>query len=428
MQPGLREALVLDKAKFDSFFSADIMKFQDNDGRSITRPFVFCSNFVGFVQEIAALSGLDVSDLVLKVGLDGGKGHLKMILTIYDPNMILSIGSGGRVTRDAGIGSGDDYSMLGRKKIHIIAIAPKTPENSVNLQIFYDMVGVNHLDYKQTGDFKALNILTGLMSCSSLHGCCYCEASRTSSQWSDGGARLRTAGNILDNVAKLKMLSDGDRSKAKGVSANCVETPIIFDENDDPESSVLMKCPPPALHLKLSLNHLLKELSKVWAPVLDWLTSKHIVLEPYFGGQTLEGNDCNKVLKNLDSLMEVLPSKFSSFMDTLLAFRDVNDSCFGFILDPFYKQILAKFTDSYKKLREQFGISITNKIHVICTHLEVFFNLVGRGLGEFSEQETENAHSSFDSMLDRYRVKDIQSDVYHTQYFKAVMNFNANNV
>ena len=125
-----------------------------------------------------------------------------------------------------------------------------------------------------------------------------------------------------------------------------------------------MKCPPPALHLKLSLNHLLKELSKVWAPVLDWLTSNHIVLEPYFGGQTLEGNDCNKVLKNLDSLMKVLPSKFSSFMDALLAFRDVNDSCFGFILDPFYKQILAKFTDNYKKLREQFGISITNNMYL----------------------------------------------------------------
>ena len=82
---------MLDKAKFDSFFRADIMKFQDNDGRSITRPFVFCSDFVGFIQEIAALRGLDVSDLVLKVGLDGGKGHLKMILTIYDPNMIISI-------------------------------------------------------------------------------------------------------------------------------------------------------------------------------------------------------------------------------------------------------------------------------------------------------------------------------------------------
>jgi hypothetical protein len=41
------------------------------------------------VRELAKLRGLSVSDLVLKVGIDGGKGHLKMILSLYEPDNLL---------------------------------------------------------------------------------------------------------------------------------------------------------------------------------------------------------------------------------------------------------------------------------------------------------------------------------------------------
>ena len=203
---------------------------------------------------------------------------------------------------------------------------------------------------------------------------------------------------------------------------------MIFDENADPTTTVLLQCPPPSLHLKLSLNHLLKELTKVWPPLLTWLASKHIVLEPYHGGRTLEGNDCNKVLRNLDSLGTVMPANLLVFLETLESFRDVVDSCFGFLLDPYYKLVLAKFRDKFSVLQKMFNVSMTNKLHIISTHVEDFCDQVGRGLGEYSEQETENAHSAFEMIWDRYRVRDLNSKVYHVNYFKAVMNFNSNNV
>ena len=429
VDPSLRDRLIKDKQQLDSFFSVGNIEFSDNEGKSIARPFVYCSDIVGFVHELAKQRNLNMGDLVVKVGLDGGKGHLKMILSMYDPSGVLgNTGDVSRVTREQGIGSGEDYSLLGRKKVIILAIAPNTPENYTNLQIFYDMVGINQLAYKQTGDLKAFNILLGLMACSSLSGCCYCEAKRSSSEWKEGGGKLRTAGNMGENVNNFQQLGGGDKNKAKDVSSNCVSKALLFDENDELDTLVLLKCPPPALHLKLSLNHLLTELSKAWPPILDWLASKHIVLEPYNGGQTLEGNDCNKVLKNLESLEEVIPATFSSFLETLKAFRDVVDSCFGFLLDPYYKQVLSRFRSQFKRLQEEFNVSTTNKIHIICFHVEEFCDLVGRGLGEFSEQETENAHSAFDSMFDRYRVKDIKSPVYMQQYFRAVMNLNTNNL
>ena len=90
------------------------------------------------------------------------------------------------------------------------------------------------------------------------------------------------------------------------------------------------------MHLKLGLNHLLGELSKVWPQVLGWLADINIVLEPYHGGRTLEGNDCSKVLRYLSYLADIIPLEFAPFLDTMKAFKDVIDCCFGYSLDPTY--------------------------------------------------------------------------------------------
>ena len=123
-----------------------------------------------------------------------------------------------------------------------------------------------------------------------------------------------------------------------------------------------------------------------------------------------------------------MPANLLVFLETLESFRDVVDSCFGFLLDPYYKQVLAKFRDKFSVLQKMFNVSMTNKLHIISTHVEDFCDQVGRGLGEYSEQETENAHSALKMIWDRYRVRDLNSKVYHVNYFKAVMNFNSNNV
>ena len=427
IEPGIREDLIAEKTMFDKFFTADLLKFQDSDGSLMLKPAVYCSNIIDFVSELMQHRGLDPGDVKLKVGLDKGRGHLKMVLSLYNPGEVMRTKGGGRVTMEMGIGSGIDDSLLGKKKIMIIAIVPDIPENYHNLQMLYDLTRVNTVSYQQTGDLKAINLILGLMSSSAACGCCYCQAQRGTEEWTNGGARLRSITSLSDNNLKFQA-SGRDKSKAKVISANVVEKSLIFDEDDEPSMLVLEKCPPPALHLKLSLNHILVELSRVWPPLLNWLRSKHIVLEPYHGGHTLEGNECNKVLDSLESLAEVLPPQFSTFLVTLQSFRDVVISCFGFLLDPYFKSVLAKFRDSLKGLSRDYNVSITNKIHIISTHVEQFCELTGKGLGEFSEQETENAHTMFDVTWSRYKVKDSTSTAYHQQYFKALMDFNSKNV
>ena len=118
VESGLRETLSHEKAKLDQFFSADLIQFKDNDGNPMQRPVVFCSNTVDFIRELMDLRQMDPGDFKLKVGLDKGRGHLKMILSMYNPDEVLKCRVGGRITMKMGIGCGDDYSLIGKKKNH----------------------------------------------------------------------------------------------------------------------------------------------------------------------------------------------------------------------------------------------------------------------------------------------------------------------
>ena len=221
--------------------------------------------------------------------------------------------------------------------------------------------------------------------------------------------------------------SGGIRKNAKDFR-NCLEKPLLAGSDDNPDTLMLLKAVPPALHLKLCINHLLQELAKVWPEVLTWLDSLNIFLEPYHGGQTLEGNEASKVLKNLNGLGEILPQNFSLFLDCLEGLRDTIESTFGFTLDPHYKVVIDAFKKSFDKLRSEFGVSETTKLHIIFTHVSQFIEFTGKPLGEFSEQELENSHSAFENLWNRYRVKKSSSDIYSVNYLRAVLNFNAQNI
>ena len=115
LEPGLREALITEKSKLDQFFSADLVQFRDNDGSLMPKPIVFCSDIVEFIDKLIDLRMFNSGDFKLKVGVDKGRGHLKMVLSLYNPDEVGKIKEGGRVTMQMGIGSGDDYSLIGKR-------------------------------------------------------------------------------------------------------------------------------------------------------------------------------------------------------------------------------------------------------------------------------------------------------------------------
>ena len=350
-----------------------------------------------------------------------------MTLTLYDAENLLPGSATNRVSRQDGLGAGPGYRLTGVKKILLLATAPRVSESYFNTGVLFQKVRIQDLLYKFTGDLKLYNIVAGLMSASSLCPCVYCEAKREKGNW-ENGARLRTFGNVVENFENWSR--SGSKPKKAKDFKNCVGKPQLFTENDDSAELILNKMPPPALHLKLAVNHFIKEIYKICPEIVDWLKAspRHIIFEPYFGGLTLEGNQCSKVLGQLDSLEEFLPADLNLFVQCLKCFRDTVQSCFSFTLDPFYKEVISKFRLSFQALRDKFGVSETNKLHIIFEHVPQFIDLVGKGLGEFSEQELENAYSEWDLVWARYLVKDFDSPMYIINYRKSVLTFNADHV
>ena len=68
----------------------------------------------------------------------------------------------------------------------------------------------------------------------------------------------------------------------------------------------------------------------------------------------------------------------------------------------------GRFKSSFDSLREMFGCSETNKLHIIFNHVEDFIEEVRRPLGEYSEQELESSHSKFAQIWSRFKVKQLQ--------------------
>ena len=175
IEPYVKEALTEKKGVFAGFFKVEKVTFKNNDGEDFESPLVFCSDVVGFVETLAHLRGYNFTDMVEKVGMDSGKGHLRMVLTLYDEEDLLHLSTGSRVTRQEGIGSGCQYKLTGRKKIMILATTPNVPESYLNCSIIMNKVNINSLAYRFTGDLKIFNIMAGLMSASSKCPCIYCE-------------------------------------------------------------------------------------------------------------------------------------------------------------------------------------------------------------------------------------------------------------
>ena len=72
------------------------------------------------------------------------------------------------------------------------------------------------------------------------------------------------------------------------------------------------------------------------------------------------------------------------------------------------------------------NVNETIKIHNIKVHLKQWIKKDGefRGLAEFSEQELEASHQSFDKIWRRLKVNDIYSPKYLINKLKAVAIFN----
>ena len=181
---------------------------------------------------------------------------------------------------------------------------------------------------------------------------------------------------------------------------------------------------PPELHLMLCpVNQLYDELNNVWPRSEEWLKSCFIKRSEYHGG-SFEGNECRKLLKNIESLKQLCPPKYTPFVDMFSSFNDVITSCYGSELHASYKRNIQTFQRNYLKLE----ISVTPKVHAVFFHVQEFCELTKMGLGPWSEQTSESHHHKFTKCWEKYITKDTEHPQYGKHLLQAVQLFNSLNI
>ena len=103
----------------------------------------------------------------------------------------------------------------------LASVGDGIPESYKNCQIILEKVNIVQMIFHFAGDLKMLNIVAGIMSCSSACPCPYCEAKNVKGKWESNAnqAELRTFKNIVDHF-KEWMASGGVKSNAKNFR-NC---------------------------------------------------------------------------------------------------------------------------------------------------------------------------------------------------------------
>ena len=294
MAPKVREHLRDERSKFSNFFTVKEMDFEKKVKKvitKVTRQVFICTDVNGFVSEIEAIRERSLTG---KIGVDVGKGSLKVTLTLFD-EWAASAGSGkSRVTRASGI-SERDRSLTGGRKVLLLAVAPDVQESYDNIKSIFGELG--EMNFMVTGDLKVYNMITGIMGGTAKCPCVYCTMKKEGKIFT-GSCELRTYRSVTDSQTRWK--EAGERwDKAKNFGS-CVKIPLVG--SCTPDTPLLYGILPiPALHLKLGVNTIVHDVMEQWPGFLEWLGLNSITTVAYFGG-SLEGREVDKLLSKLPQL------------------------------------------------------------------------------------------------------------------------------
>ena len=420
----IREDLEKLSNSLAEYYTVESFEFEENVGKGksakkikVDKDLVFLKDPAAFVDHIVKERGLDKDQVIVRVGLDGGQGSFKVMVSIfetgYDPEISFS--------KSEGPGS----RLTGSQRMLVMALADDLPESYENMRIIVEVLKLNELKCCLASDLKLINALLGISSHSGKFSCCYC----TGEMKLECG-ELRTFGSLAKRNAEFA--SKGSKMKDMQKYKNVIHPSLLRGE---PGSTVLSAVPPPELHLMMgAVNWGLVELYEVMDENLlkEKMRTKGVSIRGYHGGG-LDGVNSNLFLKHLDYLLEGAPSEAQPIKKMLSSLLKVMKSCFSADLYPSYKEDISRFREaavamitSAKQVRGKV-LKATWKVHILACHVEPFLEEKQVGLGVFCEQTTEAAHCAMKPTLQRFKRK--ADHLLHGPRLKrACVDFSSKNV
>lgn len=435
VQAGFDTAMVEHNNMYTDYFSAEKKQFLDSAGNLIEKPFFWCHDVKRFLELVAHKREKVLDECNVKIGGDTGKGWLKITASIFQPKPTSSNQKHKkRRTRDDGISGGVRFEETGQRMILLLAIVKGVPESKANLEQIFDLLNLTGLKFTITGDFKFLMPWFGLLGCSSVHPCLYCNSERRKGKWeAKEGTELRTLGGI--EIMAGEWIEAGSKNTTAWTSKfeSCVGMVTVWGVDDTPLTTVLDKCAPPTVHCLLALNNVLRpHLENIWDGDLWAFLREEVGVVPhsYQGKEgAFEGPQCSKILKSVEEKLKPhllqLGEPGRMYYSLLVEFRRFKDTFFGTFLPSNYKDVATAFQAQLYLLHSTLGLPITPKLHMMAEHVLDWVDRHGRALGEESEQAVEAAHATFDTLWESFIVNDEASDIFLTNGCKALLKFNS---
>lgn len=136
IQPGLRSVLTSSAHELDDFFGSELIAFTKSNGNvtsSTQQYLVYCQSVHGLVEYVKGRR--NIQDAILLVGIDGGQGSLKFILSIEDKQET----------------NQPEYKYTGVKRCFILALVHNVQENYENVAKIWRKLDLGMLKITVTG-------------------------------------------------------------------------------------------------------------------------------------------------------------------------------------------------------------------------------------------------------------------------------------
>ena len=389
---------------------------------------MYCKNVASLISYIKEKR--QNPNVHLKFGIDGGRGFLKICLSVQDT----SINANSRITKPSSekfkrlkyndnAGNNDTFKDSGLNKIFILAIAQNCQENYSNVLKLWNILKINDFQGTIATDLKLANLLAGIGSHSSMYPCTYCLADKNN---------LHVCGvyRTTDNCKKFfeKWRKNGSYLKKAKEYKSCINEPVVKREKN---TKIIDIIPPPELHLMIGVvNTLVNHMQQKFEDITHlWIKSCGVERQITHGGSGFNGNSCKDLLeaKNTEKLKKFCEENENDeclkYVSVFESFKDVVDDCFSNELKPTYAESIMKFKSEYLTL----NISVTPKVHAVFFHIKDFCAQQKRGLGFFCEQAIESVHFDFDCTWNKYKVLKSNHN-YANQLLRAVIEYNSNHI
>ena len=374
VETGLPSALATRNVELQSMFHVAWMDMDVKvNGESARKqmPVILCNRLGDIVNKVMQERDVNSESHLLKIGIDGGGGMLKVCLTIckkHLPREQAECTADKRFCYQDGVGK-RSFSSGGVRQLLIVGLAPDVSETYHNVQTLLETLDTASISFVLAADMKMVNIICGIQSPSgSTYPCPWCETGKDHFRSSPPGA-LRTVEKLdVQQRAYHSACQRAGRQLPAPKFKNCINKPLVSGSSC---LSILDLIPPMELHLMLGVvNRLFTTLSDALREAGssmtadDWAKELGISRSTYHGGQ-FEGNQCRKMLKEVDILQMMLERSGSyvgmPYVQALRAFNDVVTKTFGADLDPGYEAAIAEYRRCYMELK----LPVNVKNHVI---------------------------------------------------------------